>query len=98
MKQHRSVFARYAFRRVDPLNTNEDFRFNAQKRLLEVDASTSVLMMLVFSGEVFGGRWDEALTRQKLAYDAWTTLVSSVQIDPMTALDGRPFDVSNPNA
>jgi len=78
--------------------TNEDFRFNAHKRLLEVDASTNLLMMLVVSGEVSGGRWDEALMRQKLAYDAWTTLVCGVQIDPMTALDGRPFDVSNPNA
>jgi hypothetical protein len=87
-----------AFRRVDPLNTYEDFRFNAHKRLLEVDASTSLLMMLVVSGEVSGGGWDEAWTRQKLAYDAWTTLVCGVQIDSMTALDCSPCDLSNPNA
>ncbi|ENA27829.1 MULTISPECIES: hypothetical protein [Pseudomonas] len=69
---------------------NEDFRFNAHKRLLDLDATTNHLMMLVVADELSGFRWDEAVSCQKLASEAWTVLLAEVQTDPMPALDGRP--------
>jgi hypothetical protein len=70
----------------------DDFRFKVHHLLLDLDATTNHLMMLVVSREVAGSRWDEAVARQKLAYDAWTSILSGVQTDPMPALDGRPAD------
>ncbi|MGU3345749.1 hypothetical protein [Pseudomonas monsensis] len=72
--------------------TDNDFRFKAHQHLLDLDATTNQLMMLVVADEVSGPRWDEAVTRQKLAYDAWTSILTGVQTDPMPALDGRPLD------
>ena len=72
------------------MKANEDFRFNAHKRLLDLDATTNHLMMLVVAGEVSGIRWDEAVSCQNLAIEEWTVLLSGVRTDPMPALDGRP--------
>ncbi|WP_434604261.1 MULTISPECIES: hypothetical protein [unclassified Pseudomonas] len=73
------------------MSTNDDFRFRAHRHLLDVDAATNHLMMLVTAGEVSGVRWAEAAARHQLACDAWAALLaSSVQVDPMPAFDGRP--------
>jgi hypothetical protein len=68
----------------------DDFRFTAHQHLLDLDATTNHLMMLVVAKEVTGVRWDDAVLRQKLAYDAWTSILPGVHMDPMPALDGRP--------
>jgi hypothetical protein len=54
------------------MSTHEDFRFSSHHLLIELDAATNRLMMLVVGKEVSGLRWDEAVTRQKRAFDAWT--------------------------
>ncbi len=81
-----------------PVNTLDDFRFNAHKHLLDLDATTTHLMMLVVASEVSGARWDEAVSRHKLAIDAWSALFVGVPLDPMPPLDGRSPDGSLPNA
>lgn len=75
------------------MQANDDFRFNVHKRLLDLDATTNHLMMLVVANELSGYRWNEAVSCQKLAIEAWTLLLSAVQTDSMPALDGRSTDV-----
>lgn len=72
----------------------DDFRFNAHHLLLDLDATTNRLMMLVVSREMTGYRWDDAVSRQKQAYDAWASALTGIQTDPMPAFDGRPVQVS----
>ncbi|MFJ3366546.1 hypothetical protein [Pseudomonas sp. NPDC086251] len=72
----------------------DDFRFTAHHRLLDIDESTNRLMMLVVSREVSGSRWEEAVSLHKRAYEAWAAILSSVEIDPMPILDGRPVESS----
>jgi hypothetical protein len=70
----------------------DDFRFKSHHLLLELDAATNHLMMLVVAKEVSGSRWNEAALRQKAAYDAWAMLLYAVETDSMPCLDGRPSD------
>jgi hypothetical protein len=78
--------------------TDNDFRFKAHQHLLDLDATTNQLMMLVVADEVSGTRWQEAVLRQKLAYEAWNSILMGVQTDPMPALDGRPSEGNTPIA
>jgi hypothetical protein len=41
----------------------DDFRFTAHQHLLDLDATTNHLMMLVVAKEVSGIRWDDAVLR-----------------------------------
>lgn len=70
----------------------DDFRFQSHVLLVELDAATTQLMMLVVAGELSGSRWDEAFARQSTAYTNWVSAANGVQIDPMPVLDGRPAD------
>lgn len=53
----------------------DDFRFSSHLLLIELDAATNRLMMLVVAKEVAGPLWEEAIERQREAYDAWAALV-----------------------
>jgi hypothetical protein len=76
----------------------DDFRFTAHHLLLDLDASTNHLMMLVVSSNVSGSQWDDAVARHKNAYAAWASIVTGVRTDPMPALDARPVDGNTPSA
>lgn len=78
--------------------STDDFRFNAHHRLLDLDAATNQLMMLVVSHEMTGSRWDEAVSRHKEAYAAWASILTGIQTDPLPALDGRPVEGSSSTA
>lgn len=78
------------------MHTSDDFRFKAHQHLLDLDATTNHLMMLVVASEVSGPRWSEALLRQKMAYEAWSAILIGIQIDPMPIFDGRPPEGGNP--
>lgn len=80
------------------MHTSDDFRFKAHQHLLDLDATTNQLMMLVVAAEVSDPRWSEALMRQKLAYEAWASILTGVQIDPMPAFDGRPAESLTPSS
>lgn len=68
----------------------DDFRFKAHHLLLDLDATTNHLMMLVVSREVSGPTWEDGVARHRQAYEAWASILTGVQTDPMPALDGRP--------
>jgi len=68
--------------------SKDDFRFQSHVLLVELDAATNQLMMLVVAGELSGSRWDEAFARQSAAYSAWVSAAAGVQVDPMPVLDG----------
>lgn len=53
------------------MHANDDFRFKAHEHLIDLEATTNQLMMLVVSDELTGKVWDDALTRQKCSYAAW---------------------------
>ncbi|MHC8407606.1 hypothetical protein [Pseudomonas sp. TMB3-21] len=72
----------------------DDFRFQSHVLLVELDAATTQLMMLVVAGELSGVHWDKAFARQSAAYSAWVSAAAGVQVDPMPVLDGRPADGS----
>lgn len=56
------------------INT-DDFRFASHHLLIELDAATNYLMMLVVANEIFDLRWSEAAERQRRAYDAWAAFL-----------------------
>lgn len=80
--------------KCDVMNSIDDFRFTAHHLLLDLDAATNRLMQLVVSREVSGSQWDEAMSRHKSAYQAWASVSTGVQTDPMPVLDGRPTEGS----
>ena len=84
--------------KCDVMPSIDDFRFTAHHLLLDLDATTNHLMMLVVSSKVSGSQWDEAVARHKNAYAAWASIVTGVQTDPMPALDARPVDGNTPSA
>lgn len=53
----------------------DDFRFKSHHLLLELDAATNQMMMLVSAGKVTGDSWIEAVERQKQAYEAWAAFL-----------------------
>jgi hypothetical protein len=76
----------------------DDFRFTAHRHLLDLDAATNHLMMLVVSREVEGSRWDDAVSLHRQSYEAWASILTGIKTDPMPALDGRPAEGFNPKA
>lgn len=72
------------------MSSTDDLRFQAHVLLVELDAATTQLMMLVVAGELSGPSWDDAFARQSSAYSAWVATVRGVKVDPMPILDGRP--------
>jgi hypothetical protein len=71
------------------MSSTEDFRFQSHQFLLELDAATNHMMMLVSARQVTGYAWDEAAKRQKLAYETWAAFLYGPETDPMPSLDAR---------
>lgn len=65
----------------------DDFRFKSHQLLIELDAATSKMMMMVSAKEVFGAEWDAASLRHHHAYEAWNTFLNSPE---------RPLDKPAP--
>ncbi|TFF13037.1 hypothetical protein EXW72_03235 [Pseudomonas sp. BCA14] len=57
----------------------DDFRYKSHHLLLDLDAATNHLMMLVVANNVSGSIWNEATLRQRLAYEAWAILIVTFQ-------------------
>lgn len=58
----------------------DDFRFESHRLLLEIDASTNLLMMLVVARNVTGDVWANAVSRHEAAYEAWISMLRSSSI------------------
>jgi hypothetical protein len=76
----------------------DDFRLQSHELLLQLDAATTHLMILVSGRQVEGASWIEATNSQKLAYEAWATFLNAPKIDPMPVLDGRAAGSYAPSA
>ncbi|UOK36358.1 hypothetical protein MJP36_17785 [Pseudomonas palleroniana] len=55
----------------------DDFRFRSHELLVELDATTNKMMMLVISKQVSGTEWDKAVKAHRDAFQAWNTFVNS---------------------
>ncbi|WP_338487145.1 hypothetical protein VRB78_13845 [Pseudomonas trivialis] len=62
----------------------DDFRFKSHQLLIELDAATSKIMMMVSGKEVSGLDWDAATLRHHDAFEAWNSFLNS----PDAHLDG----------
>jgi hypothetical protein len=67
----------------------DEYRFQSHQLLLELDAPTTNLMMLVSARQLEGIVWIGAANRQKLAYEAWAAFLYTPATDPIPPLDGR---------
>lgn len=54
----------------------DDFRLGSYKLLLELDAATTGMMMLVTSSAVSGAEWDSATQRHREACRVWNNFLS----------------------
>ena len=60
----------------------DDFRFESHKLLVELDATTTKMMLLVSSKKVTCPEWDEAVKDQKAAFHDWITFLNSPNTPP----------------
>ncbi|PMU93760.1 MULTISPECIES: hypothetical protein [Pseudomonas] len=58
----------------------DDFRFDSQKLLVELDATTTKMMVLVASKKVTGPEWEDAVKDQKSAFDDWISFLNSPEL------------------
>jgi hypothetical protein len=52
----------------------DDFRFRSHELLVELDAATTKMMMVV-SKKISGSEWDEAAKKHHEAYEAWSSFL-----------------------
>ncbi|WP_104698505.1 hypothetical protein [Pseudomonas syringae group genomosp. 3] len=55
------------------MRDSDEFRFRCHELLLQVDATTAKMMMLVVAKEVCGAQWDDAAKLQISAFEAWSS-------------------------
>lgn len=55
----------------------DDFRFKSHQLLIELDAATCKMMMMVSAKEVAGADWDAATIRHHDAFEAWNSFLNS---------------------
>ncbi|CAI8817759.1 hypothetical protein [Pseudomonas sp. fls2-241-R2A-110] len=58
------------------MHSTDDFRFKSHQFLLELDAATTEMMMLVSIRETTGDRWALASQRHCEAYAAWNSFIN----------------------
>jgi hypothetical protein len=56
----------------------DDFRFRSHELLVELDAATTKMMMMVVSKKNSGPDWDEAAKKHREAYEAWNSFLNPV--------------------
>ena len=65
------------WQRTRSMNSIEEFRYKSHQLLLELDAATTRMMMLVALHEVSGPVWNEAYQDHCNAYKAWNDYVNT---------------------
>jgi hypothetical protein len=58
------------------MHSTDDFRFKSHQFLLELDAATTEMMLLVSCRETTGERWALASQRHCAAYAAWNAFIN----------------------
>lgn len=59
------------------MSAMEDFRLKSHKLLVELDAATSKMMMLVAAGQITGPEWLESAQRHHYAFEAWKDFLTA---------------------
>ncbi len=59
------------------MSSLEEFRYRSHELLIELDAATTRMMMLVSMKEVTGPVWDESSKSHRDAYNSWNDFVNS---------------------
>ena len=57
------------------MSIQDDFRFKSHELLIELDAATTRIMMLVSAGEMNGVVWNDAVKRHRFAVEDWQAFV-----------------------
>lgn len=57
------------------MSIQDDFRFKSHELLIELDAATTRIMMLVSAGQITGPAWNEAVRQHRLAVESWQTFI-----------------------
>lgn len=55
----------------------DEFRFKSHHLLIELDAATTKMMLLVSSKELTGPVWEEAASRHHDAFLAWNSFLNT---------------------
>ncbi len=58
----------------------DDFRFRSHELLVELDAATTKMMMMVVSKKISGPDWDDAAKKHQEAYEAWISFLNPVAL------------------
>lgn len=58
------------------MNDIDDFRIHSHELLLELDAATCRMMMLVSAGRTSGPEWAEAVREQHECFERWIIFVN----------------------
>ena len=53
------------------MTTTDDFRFHAHELIVELDAATTEMMMLISAHQLNGLEWERVTQRQHDAYERW---------------------------
>jgi hypothetical protein len=70
----------------DCMSHYDDFRILSYQTLLELDASTTNIMMLISARQITGYWWNEALKRQRLAYERWSAVACTQVSGPLPVI------------
>ena len=57
------------------MSAMEDFRFKSHQLLIELDAATSQMMMLIAANRMSGPEWLEAAQRHHHAFELWNSFL-----------------------
>ena len=67
------------------MSITDDFRFQSHQLLVNLDAATTHLMMLVVANELSGAHWDEAIAWHKVTYDIWAASLAAIDLSDASA-------------
>lgn len=58
------------------MTTTDDFRFHAHELIVDLDAATTEMMMLISAHQLSGPEWERVNQWQHEAYERWMTYLN----------------------
>ena len=75
------------------MTTTDDFRFHAHVLIVELDAATTEMMMLISAHQLNGPEWERVTQRQHDAYERWMKYLNERSYPNATEpSDNKPAD------
>lgn len=73
------------------MTTTDDFRFHAHELIVDLDAATTEMMMLISARQLSGPEWERVTQRQHDAYERWMKYLNErTYPDPPETPDNTP--------